>query len=203
MAQEIKDLIAKIQQEGIRVAQEQAAQIKAEAERGSLKIISEAKIQAQKIIEQANNQARQLDDSTQAVLKQAGRDLLISLRQEIISMLDRLIKLDLRQALTTEELSGIIGALIKNAPLSLGSQIIVSLNQLDKDKLEQGFLKQLVQTTKKEIILKSADGIDSGLLISFDAGKSIFDFSGQALSDYICSCLRPELNKILNPTDSK
>ncbi|MCX5698398.1 MAG: V-type ATP synthase subunit E family protein [Candidatus Omnitrophica bacterium] len=199
MAQEIKDLIAKIQQEGIQAAQEQAARIKTEADRVSLKIISEAKIQAQEIIEQANSQAQRLADSTQAALRQAGRDLLISLRQEIISMLDRLIKLDLRQALTVEELSSIIGALIKNAPPSLGSQIIVSLNKLDQDKLEQGFLRQLAQETKKSIVLKSADGIDSGFIISFDAGKSIFDFSGRALSDYICSRLKPELNKILNP----
>lgn len=198
MAQEIKDLIAKIQQEGIQVAQEQAAQTKAEAQRDALEIIAEAKIQAQKIIEQANLQAKRIDDSTQATLRQAGRDLLISLRQEIIAMLDRLVKMDLRQALSVEELSGIIAALIKSAPLSLGSQIIVSLNKQDKDKLEQGFLKQLVEETKKPIVLKSADGIESGFVISFDAGKSIFDFSGQALSDYICGRLRPELSKILN-----
>jgi V/A-type H+-transporting ATPase subunit E len=198
MAQEIKDLIIKIQQEGIQVAQDQAAKIKAEAERDSLKILSEAKIQAQKIIEQANDQAKKIEESTQATLKQAGRDLLISLKQEIIAMLDQLIRRDLRQVLTTEELSGILTALIKNAPLSLGSQIIISLSSQDKDKLEQGFLKQLVQEMKKEIILKSADGIESGFVISFDAGKSIFDFSGQALSDYISGCLKPELNKILN-----
>jgi V/A-type H+/Na+-transporting ATPase subunit E len=202
MAQEIKDLIAKIQEEGVQAAEAQAAQIKAEAEQGSLKIISEAKIEAQKIIEQANNQVKRLNDSTQAALKQAGRDLLISLRQEIITMLDRLIKTGLRDTLTAEELSKIIAALIKNAPLSLGSQIIVSLNQQDKEKLEKGFLKQLVEETKKTIILKSADGIDSGFVISFDAGKSIFDFSGQALSDYISGCLRPELSQILSPTDT-
>jgi len=198
MAQEIKDLIAKIQQEGIQAAQVQAAQIKADAEKNSLKIISEANSQAKKIIEQANSQAKKIDDSTQATLKQAGRDMLISLRQEIISMLERLIKLDLRQSLAVEELSTIIAALIKNAPLALGSQIVVSLNPQDKDKLEQGFLKQLIAETKKSIVLKSTDGIDSGFIISFDAGKSIFDFSGQALSDYISGCLRPELSKILN-----
>ena len=199
MAQEIKDLIAKIQQEGIQAAQEQAAQIKAEAESGSLKIISEAKIEAAKIIEQANNQAKKLLDSGEAALKQAGRDLLISLRQEIIAMLGRLIKLSLQQALTVEELSGIIGALIKNAPLALGSQIIVSLSKPDKDKLEQGFLRQLIEETKKSIVLKCADKIASGFVISFDGGKSIFDFSGQALSDYLCGRLSPELNKILKP----
>ncbi|MDD5129763.1 MAG: V-type ATP synthase subunit E family protein [Candidatus Omnitrophica bacterium] len=197
MAQEIKDLIAKIQQEGVDAAQAQAAQIKTEAEHAAMKIISEAKIQAQKIIEQADSQAKKTNDSTRAALKQAGRDLLISLRQEILAMLDRLIKLDLRQALTAEELSGIIAALIKNAPLSLGSQVIVFLKQEDKDRLGQGFLKQLAEQTKKTVVLKSADGIASGFIISFDAGKSIFDFSSQSLSEYILSCLRPELEGVL------
>jgi len=76
---------------------------------------------------------------------------------------------------------------------------VVSLNPLDKDKLGQGFLKQLISETKKNIVLKSADTIESGFIISFDAGKSIFDFSGQALSDYISGCLKPELGKILKP----
>ncbi|HNW38807.1 MAG TPA: V-type ATP synthase subunit E family protein [Candidatus Omnitrophota bacterium] len=198
MAQEIKDLIAKIQQEGVASAQAQAGQIKLEAVTSASKIISEAKIEAQKIIERANEQAKKLDEATQATLKQAGRDMLISLRQEIMAMLERLIKLDLHQGLPAGELSEIISGLIKNTPLSLGSQIVVTLSQQDKDKLEQGLLKQLAQEAKKTIVLKSADGITSGFVISFDAGRSIFDFSGQALSEYISSCLRPELSKILN-----
>lgn len=197
MAEEIKDLIAKIQKEGVKVAQDQAAQIKAAADADAKKIIAEAKIEAKKIIEQANIEAKQLDESTNASLKQAGRDLLISLRKEINSMLSNLIKSDVHQALTANELTKIIEALIKNAPLSLGSEIIVSLNQHDKEKLENEFFKQLAQNSKKQITLKSADEIDSGFVISFDAGKSIFDFSGTALSEYICGFLKPELSKIL------
>jgi V/A-type H+/Na+-transporting ATPase subunit E len=197
MAQEIKDLITKIQAEGIGVAQQQAAQIKAQADALAEKIIADAKIQAKKIIEQADLQTKRLKDSTQDSLKQAGRDLLISLRKEINLMLDKLIKTDIRQALTVDELARIIGSLIENAPLSLGSEIVVSLNQQDKEKLEKGFLKQLVQETKKEIILKATEGIEGGIIISFDAGKSIFDFSSEALAEYISGALRPELDKIL------
>ncbi len=197
MAQEIKDLIARIQREGIREAEEKAAQIKSETDTTAQKIIADAKMQAKKIIEEANSQTKRLEDSTQASLNQAGRDLLISLRKEINSVLDKLIKADICQALTAEELAAIIGSLIKKAPLSLGSEIIVSLSQQDKEKLEMGFLKQLVQETKKQIILKAAEGIDSGFVISFDAGKSIFDFSAQALAEYISGSLRPELAKIL------
>jgi V/A-type H+-transporting ATPase subunit E len=197
MAQEIKDLIAKIQQEGIQVAEVQAAQIKAEANADAQEIIAEAKIQAQSIIEQANTESKRLSDSIQASLKQAGRDLLISLRKEINSMLSNLIKVDIQQALTVNELTKIIEALIKNTPLALGSEIIVSLNPQDKEKLEKEFFKQLAEKTKKQITLKSADGIDSGFIISFDAGKSIFDFSDSALTEYIGSFLKPELGKIL------
>ncbi len=197
MAQEIKDLIAKIQQEGIAEGQKQAAQIKTEADSKAQKIISEAKMQAEKIIEQADFEAKRLEESTNASLKQAGRDLLISLRKEINSMLEKLVKSNLRQALSTEELTRIIKELIKNAPLSLGSQIVISLAPQDRDKLEKGFLKQLAEETKKQISLKSADEIDSGFIISFDAGKSTFDFSTQALTEYIASSLKPELSKIL------
>ena len=197
MAEEIKDLIARIQQEGVAAGQKQAAQIKTEADSRGQKIIAEAKIQAEKIIEQAKAEVKRLDESTNASLKQAGRDLLISLRKEINSMLEELVKLNISQALSVEELTRIIGDLIKNAPLSLGSQIIISLAPQDKDKLEKGFLKQLAQETKKQIILKSADEIDSGFIISFDSGKSTFDFSDQALTEYISGSLRPELSKIL------
>lgn len=197
MAEEIKDLIAKIQQEGVKTAQEQAAKIKAQADADAQKVVSEAKTEARKIIEQASAQAKKQHESTQASLEQAGRDLLISLRKEINSMLERLIKTNLHQALTTEELAKIISSLIKNAQLTGGSEIIISLSEHDKEKLEKSFLKQLAQETKKQIILKAAQGIDSGFVISFDAGKSIFDFSNEALTQYLSGALRGELNKIL------
>jgi V/A-type H+/Na+-transporting ATPase subunit E len=198
MAQEIKDLIAKIQQEGVKVAQDQAAQIKAQADADGKKIISEAKIQAQKIIEQANTESQRLNDSTQASLKQAGRDLLISLKKEINFMLADLIKADIQRVLTENELLKIIEALIKNAPLSLGSEIIVSLNPLDQEKLAKEFFKQLAEKTKKQITLNSADRMKGGFIISFDGGRSIFDFSDTALTEYIAGFLKPELGKILH-----
>ncbi|MDD5725395.1 MAG: V-type ATP synthase subunit E family protein [Candidatus Omnitrophica bacterium] len=198
MAQEINDLIAKIRQEGVQKAEEQAAQIKSEAENKASKLIAEAKSKAEKIIAEAKEQSARHEESTLAALKQSGRDLLISLRQEIAGMLERLVRMELKQVLTSQELAGIIAALIKNAPLSLGSQVVVALNPLDKEKLEAGFLKQLVQETKKGITLSSSEGIESGFTISFDSGKSMFDFSSEALSEYLSGSLRPELKKILD-----
>ncbi|MFA5199608.1 MAG: V-type ATP synthase subunit E family protein [Candidatus Omnitrophota bacterium] len=197
MAEEIKDLIAKIQQEGIRAAEDNAAKIKKEADTLAQKIIADAKAEAKKIIAEANIEAKRLDDSTRASLKQAGRDFLISLRKEINSTLDAIIKANIRQALSTEELSGIIISLIKNASFSSGAEVIISLSQQDKEKLEKEFLSQLIQESKKQVTLKSSDSIYGGFTISFDSGKSIFDFTTPALAEYISTNLRPELIKIL------
>jgi V/A-type H+-transporting ATPase subunit E len=197
MAQEIKDLIAKIQREGIKIAEEKSAQIKSDADLLAQKIIEGAKSQAQQIVEKAVEQVKKLDESTQASLKQAGRDLLISLRKEINAMLNNLVKAELNSCLSVEVLAGIIATLIKNAPLTASSQITISLSSQDKEKLEKGFLKQIAQEIKKQIVLKSSDSIQSGFVISFDAGKSVFDFSDQALTQYLTDNLRPELSKIL------
>lgn len=197
MAQEIKDLIEKIQQEGLRIAEEKAEKIKSGAESEAQKIIAQARAQAEKIVEQANIETKRMQEAARASLKQSGRDLLISLRKEISSMLDKLIKADLRQALDPKELAAIIHALVKNTPLSLGSEIIVTLKQEDKEKLEKQFLSELVQETKKKVTLKSSDSVNGGFVISFDAGRSVFDFSSDSLAEYLANVLRPELAKFI------
>lgn len=197
MGQEIKDLIAKIQREGVDAAKEQAEKIKADADLQAQKIISAAKSEAKEIVEAAAAQVKKLEASGKASLSQSGRDLLISLRKEINSMLNNLIKEDLGRALTAEELSGFVGTLIKSTHLSLDSEIIVFLNEKDKEKLERGFLSRLAQETRKQVVLKAVNNIDSGFIISFDAGKSVFDFSSQALAEYLSGSLKPELDRIL------
>ena len=186
MAQEIKDLLAKIQEEGIKKAQGLAGQIQAQAHE-----------QAQKIIAQAHEQAKDTRESMEASLNQAGRDFLIYLRLRINEMLDKLVAQNIRQVLTPEELSRIISALIKAAVHKPGAEIIVTLSAEDHKHLEKSFLKKLIEETKSEIVLKSSDQISAGLRISFDAEKSHFDFSDSALAEYISSSLRPELERIL------
>jgi len=197
MAQEIKDLIAKIQQEGIKKAQDLSGQIEAKAKEEAQKIITRAKEEAQKIITRAKEEAQNTRKSMEGALNQAGRDFLISLRVRINEMLDRLVAQNIRQALTSEELAGIISGLIKVAVNKPGAEIIITLSPEDHKHLERSFLKKLIEETKSEIVLKSSDQISAGLRISFDSGKSHFDFSDSALAEYISAKIRPELGRIL------
>jgi len=197
MAQEIKDLIAKIQQEGIKKAQDMAGQIQTKAHEEAQRIISQAREEARKIIARAHEEEKNTRQSMEQALNQAGRDFLISLRARINEMLDRLIGQTIRQVLTPEELSRIISGLIKGAVNKPGAEIIITLSPEDYKHMERSMLKKLIEEVKSEVVLKSSDQINAGLRISFDSGKSHFDFSDSALAEYISAKIRPELGRIL------
>ncbi|MBU1125096.1 MAG: hypothetical protein KKC84_03645, partial [Candidatus Omnitrophica bacterium] len=83
MEENIKSLIEKIQQEGIEVAQEKAAEIKAHAENEAQAILAKARIEAKKLKEEAVLQNQREETSTRAALTQASRDMVLVLRKEI------------------------------------------------------------------------------------------------------------------------
>lgn len=197
MAQEIKDLIAKIQAEGIKIAEEKAKEIEARALSAAEKIINQANSQAKKIIADATEQVVKDRHSAEASLNQAGRDFLILLKSRINVMLDKLVTENIRQSLTSEELAKIILLLIKGAGNKSGAEVTITLSREDAELLEKSFLSKLILESKTQIVLKSSDEISAGLRISFDAGKSHFDFSDKALAEYICANIKPELNRIL------
>lgn len=195
MAEEIKDLIEKIQQEGVKVAQDKAKEIEALARRQAEEIVKKAKAEAEKLVGEAKEQITKTQESTKILLQQAGRDVLLGLRKEINAMLEKLIVSGVRQALTPEELAKILTTLIKNYHGK--ENIAILLKKEDLEKLEKGFLEALKEETKKGIVLGSSEDIQAGFIISYDNGKSYYDFTDEALAEYIGSYLKPRLKEIL------
>ncbi len=195
MAETIKELLDKIHEEGIQAAQSRAAAIESEAKLQAQALIQKAQAQAKQIIEEAKLSAQKLEQTTKVGLQQAGRDTLLELRRQINRMLDALIKQQVAGALSPQELAGIIASLAKQAP---GQDVIVTLSPQDQARIEQEFLAQLKEQVKKGIVLKASDDISAGLVISFDGGRSQFEFTDQALVEYIGGSLKPKLSAILN-----
>jgi V/A-type H+-transporting ATPase subunit E len=198
MAEEIKDLIKKIQEEGIQVAQVKAKEIELEVKRKAGAILQKAQEDAEKIISEANEKTSRMEKSAKASIQQAGRDSLLSLRHEIDAIFKRLIQSSITQALSPAEMAKIITELIKKFSSHGKEDVLVLLKKEDLEKMENEFLSRLKDETKKGITLKSAQDISGGFIISFDSGKSHFDFTDNALAGYMSSFLKPHLSKILN-----
>jgi V/A-type H+-transporting ATPase subunit E len=197
MAEEIRDLIEKINQEGIKAAEEKAQSIEAAAKQRAEDILAQARLDAEEMIAAAKDRIFREEKKGKTLLAQAGRDLLLSLRKEMNAMLGRIVVSDIRQALTPEALSRLLSEVVRNYSAGESSDITVFLNKEDLQTLEKNFLHKLREETKKKIILQPSEEISGGFTISFDSGKSCYDFTDKALAEYIGTYLKPKLNRIL------
>lgn len=197
MTEDIKTLIEKINQEGIVAAQEKAKEIESQAKQSANEVFEKAKKEAHKLINDAKEEIAKMHEQEKTALAQAGRDLLLSLRQEINSMLKRLITEEVKDALTSENLFKILNNIIKSNCEQAKHDIIVYVSNEDAKILAESFLAKLKQDVKKGIVLRPSESIQKGFIVSFDSGKSEFDFSDKALAEYIGSVLKPRLKEIL------
>ncbi|MDD1715459.1 MAG: hypothetical protein LUQ01_00520 [Methanolinea sp.] len=197
MAEEIRDLIEKINQEGIKAAEEKANAIEAAAKQNAEVILSSARKKADEMIASAEERIRRQDEKERILLAQAGRDFLISLRKEINSMLGRIIVADIQEALTPDALSHLLIEVVRNHRAGEPGEILMTLKKKDQEILENNYLTRLKEETEKGILLKPSGEITGGFTISFDSGRSYYDFSDRALAEYIGTYLKPKLNQIL------
>jgi V/A-type H+/Na+-transporting ATPase subunit E len=198
MADQIKELIEKIQAEGVQAAQDKANEIENEAKQKADWIVQKAAAQAKKIVEDAEDTAKRMQASGQAALQQSGRDILLTLKKEIGAMLQRVIASQIAASLAPAELSAIITGLIKVHGGADDAQVVVYVKEQDRLALEGHFLNKLKDDLKKNIELRGQDDINAGLIISFDAGKSQFDCTDKALAEYIGSFVKPAVAALLN-----
>jgi len=197
MTEDLQGLIEKINQEGVKAGEEKAQEIEAGAKRQAEQIIGKAKKEAEKILAKAKDETAKIEKSGEASLKQAGRNLILSLRKEITSMLDTLITLRLREEFSPKAMSQIISSLVKNYKGTMKDDVIVSLNKEDLKKIENDFFAKLKTEVKKGITLKESNDIQAGFIISYDSGKSHYDFTDKGLAEYISLYLKPKLAELL------
>ncbi|MBM3250406.1 MAG: hypothetical protein FJZ09_06170 [Candidatus Omnitrophica bacterium] len=202
MAEDIQGLIEKINREGIAAAEEKARRIEEEARLEAHRIIEKAQAEAEALVNEARNKISVMEEREKALLAQAGRDLLLVLRKEINAMLERLIIQDVRHALTPEAMFKILSSLIQHVCARDRDEIVILLNKEDARRIEESFLVKLKEETKKQIALRPAEDIRAGFIISYDAGRSQFDFSDKALAEYIGTFLKPKLKEILGTPDA-
>ncbi|HOT03631.1 MAG TPA: V-type ATP synthase subunit E family protein [Methanolinea sp.] len=197
MAEDVRDLIEKIREEGIRAGEEKAREIEAHARKDAEEILASARLEAERILSEAQERIRREEEREKALLIQAGRDLLLSLRNEICTMLERIILMDVRDSLTPETLFRLLSSIVTQCSADVTGSIEIEMKREDFEIFENSYLSRLKEQTKREIVLRPSDKISGGFIISFDNGRSCFEFSDKSLAEYIGVYLKPKLHAIL------
>jgi vacuolar-type H+-ATPase subunit E/Vma4 len=196
MAEDLKELIEKIQLEGVKAAEDKALAIEAHARKRAEEIMAGAAKETERMASEAGERIKALEAGARNSIKQASRDTMLSLRKEIASMLERLVTSHVHRALSAEDMAKILVTIIKDCGHDK-DKIVVSLKKEDLEKVEKALFSELGQEAKKGITLKSASDIHGGFLISYDTGKSYFDFSDRALAEYLAAHLKASLGDII------
>ena len=86
--------------------------------------------------------------------------------------------------------------------LKAGLLIKAEVNKADADKLKNGLFKKLQDQLKKPIAFESTADVEKGFIISFDGGKSSFDFSDDSLAEFLSIYLNEEIASLLKKSIS-
>ena len=199
MSANLKDLLDKINQDGIKQAEENARQIESKAKAEAEKKLEEAKRLSDAIIHDAKVNAEKIKASAELSLRHASRDLVLSLKDEIRKVFNKIITAEIGKMMTHEEISDILKGLIEKYIDKNGqaSDIKVLVKKEDLEKIKHTFIGKLKERVKDGIEFKPSPNINAGFSISFDKGKSYFDFNDEQLVETLCVYLSPELAKLI------
>lgn len=199
MSENLKGLLEKINQEGIRSGEEKAKAIEDKAKKDAEKILRDARKLSDEIVQKAKAEAEKTKVNANLSVKQASRDLLLGLKEEIRKTLNKIMAGEITKSMSSEEIAGILASLIDKYADKNGKagDIKILVNKADLEKIKNTFISKLKDKISAGVEFRPSQNINAGFSISFDKGKSYFDFSDEGLLETLCVYLNPELAKII------
>ncbi|MBO4394513.1 MAG: V-type ATP synthase subunit E [Spirochaetales bacterium] len=173
---QIQDLVQSIKRDGIEEAKKEAETIISAAKAKAEEIIAASKAEAEKNIENANREI----ESSKALIKQAERDAVLSVKKELEQLLERILAEKVSKDLSEKSLAALITAAIGNED---PSKYAVEIDET-KAALKSVLAKQI----EKGLEIRPVKGM-SGMKLSCKDGSGFYDFSDEE----IAALLRPFL----------
>ncbi|NQT23087.1 MAG: hypothetical protein HQ579_06600 [Candidatus Omnitrophica bacterium] len=195
---ELNNLIEKIKKEGVDKAEKDANSIINQAKEKANGIIRDAEEKKAEIIKEAELCVSQLKKTQEKALKQAARDILLTLRGRVIEFFQRVVKEKVADQLKSDVLKEIIVKTLSNFRKDQELDVDILLSKEDKEKLKKYLFDALSQEAKKHITLTPVKGIEKGFRIGEKGKDSYFDFSDEAIAEAFARYLNPQLVEILD-----
>ena len=194
---QVQELIDKIKKDGIGAASQEASKIKADAEAEARRIVEAAKKEAEQITSRGRQDAERSEKAGIAALEQASRNLILAFKDEIQSLLDKLVADHVSAHYNDEVIKSALPELLKNWAAKGENNLSVILTEGDLEKLQGFFKEKLTGELWKGVELKSSRKLSCGFHISNKDGSIYYDFSAESVSQLLSTYLNPKLAEIL------
>ena len=191
MAEELQQLLEKIQHDGVEKANAEAAAIiskaKAEAEACKKTAAEEAAALAAK----AEAEAKASAERAEKTIRQAARDTVLEVKDALERLLQNLLEKNVNTALATP------GEAAKIALEAIRSLNAGTADVAADEKLAAALKAQLAADAASGVNVVLDPTVGAGFSIRLDGGRVEYDFSEAAISAAIAKRLRPALAALL------
>jgi len=195
---QLREIIDKIKHDGVKNAQEEAARIIAEAREEASAVVRKAEEDAERILGSAETKVERMENSSKNALKQAGRDLIITVKEEVKSVFNRLLEREVHDALSVELLTNVIAAAVKNISKHERKEVNVLIPAELLDEIEPALMARLSAEIASGMEIRPFKGLDAGFRIAIKDGSAFYDFSDKEIAAMLSRYLNPRLANLIS-----
>ncbi len=191
MAEELQQLLEKIQHDGVEKANAEAAAILAKAKADAAAVLKDAETKAAALRAQAETDARAFEERARKTISQAARDTVLDVKASLGKLFDKLLAQDVSAALADPaEAARLTLAAVKDlgavqADVAVGAKLAAALKA------------QLAADAAKGVQVVLDETTGAGFALRLDGGRVEYDFSEAAIAAALAKRLRPDLARLV------
>ncbi len=200
MEVQLQDLIDNIKNKGIKQAEKEADEIKQAAQTGAKKIIADAKNKAQELLKEAGKETEAYKHAADQALRQAGRDLMLSLKTRIQDLFAAVINSEVGSVLKGKVLEDVLLAVVTGWIKNGTTRITLLVAEEDLGRLQSFLVGKLADRMKEGVTIKPLPEIKAGFRIMETDGTMYYNLTDEGIAEFLSEYLNPELAKLLDHT---
>jgi len=195
---QLKELIDKIKNDGVKDAEESAARILSDAKEQAAAIIRNAQNDADKIRETAVADAEKSERSGREALRQAGRDLILTVKAEIEALFGKVLEKETAEVLDSSLLPELVSAAVKSLSSLDEADLEVLIPENRFSEAERALQARLSSDFASGVEIRPFKGLDAGFRVSKKDGSAFYDFSDTEIAAMLGRYLNPRLANLLS-----
>lgn len=197
MEMDLKNIIDKIKTEGVSAAGRKTDEIIASARQKAKDILMSAEQEKETILKDARENADKLEKNAKDAVRQAARDVILALKENVVELLDKVLGKQVKEQLTPELIKDMIIRLVEQFRIDGKEDIEVTAGEKDAEKLKQILVAEIKKSAQKGFTIKASPKVEKGFRIGIKDSDVYYDFTDEAITENLEAYINPKLAKML------
>ncbi|MDA1044329.1 MAG: hypothetical protein O3C57_03795 [Verrucomicrobia bacterium] len=200
MAEQLQELLDRIQRDGVDKAEAEAGRIVEAARKTAADMVANAEAKAEALHKQAERDSKTFVERGHKALEQAARDVLLSLGEAINRTVQTLVRQDVAVALTPDALAGILADVVRayTAAGDVARDVTILVSEGQQADLLNHVKAKLGAAATKGLQVLGDGRVTGGFRVVLKDDNVEHDFTQDAISDSLCKLLRPHIASIVH-----